>query len=157
MADKYLDEALKLYPDDTYLLFLKIVRANQTGDTKKLYKYSRKLYKIDNSNKEAIRGLALYYYNQKDIKNCIKYCKKLPEDAVDKFVLLAFGYIIMKDFDKSITCMEKFILSEVKNNLLVNKSNRKELRKYCNHLKKVRPDCSLIKLFEETYPEIISP
>ena len=158
-ADKYLDEALKLYPDDTYLLFLKIVHANQTRDTKKLYKYSRKLYKIDNSNQVAICGLALYYYNKKpkDIKNCIKYCKKLTEDAMDKFVLLAFCYIIMKDFDKSITCMEKFILSEVKNNLLVNKNNCKELRKYCSHLKKVRPDCSLIKLFEETYPEIISP
>ena len=158
-ADKYLDEALKLYPDDTYLLFLKIVHANQTRDTKKLYKYSRKLYKIDNSNQVAICGLALYYYNKKpkDIKICIKYCKKLTEDAVDKFVLLAFCYIIMKDFDKSITCMEKFILSEVKNNLLVNKNNCKELRKYCSHLKKVRPGCSLIKLFEETYPEIISP
>lgn len=158
-ADKYLDEALKLYPDDTYLLFLKIVHANQTRDTKKLYKYSRKLYKIDNSNQVAICGLALYYYNKKpkDIKNCIKYCKKLTEDAVDKFVLLAFCYIIMKDFDKSITCMEKFILSEVKNNLLVNKNNCKELRKYCSHLKKVRPGCSLIKLFEETYPEIITP
>ena len=160
-ANKYLDEALKLFNKEEYLYNQKIEVTGKLKNYKEQYKTIQKLYNLDRTNPNAIYDKAAYFFNRKRKSRkyeqyllTIKYCSKLPDEIYDKFALLGFCYMNINNFEKSFYYMEKFLNSPSINEII--DGNKDVFRRYYKKLVKNFPNENLIKIFKENYSTIIA-
>ncbi len=160
-ANKYLDEALKLFNKEEYLYNQKIEVTGKLKNYKEQYKTIQKLYNLDRTNPNAIYDKAAYFFNRKRKSRkyeqyllTIKYCSKLPDEIHDKFALLGFCYMNINNFEKSFYYMEKFLNSPSINEII--DGNKDVFRRYYKKLVKNFPNENLIKIFKENYSTIIA-
>jgi len=152
-ADYYAAEALELYPESVILNKIKINTLMHFHQYKHARKYLDKLTELYKDDPEIVFINALYYFNKTPHKKkaylkCIELCSEIKDSGIpDVFAIMAISYWVIDEYEKSISCMEKFIMQPESGEVSRGK-NFKEIEKYYNRLFRKFPKSPLIKKLE---------